>query len=42
MDVKNWNQSAELQQTLLTAHASEGTQWILGIKRLVDVLRTLG
>ncbi|KAI3629369.1 hypothetical protein MIR68_012574 [Amoeboaphelidium protococcarum] len=39
VDAKKWTDALAVQQALLTGHASEGTNWIVGLKRLAEVLR---
>lgn len=37
LQAKKWNDAISIQQNLLTQHSSQGTNWILGLKRLVEI-----
>jgi protein transport protein SEC31 len=37
IQAKKWNDAISIQQNLLTQHSSQGTNWILGLKRLVEI-----
>jgi hypothetical protein len=39
LEVKDYNAATGIHQVLLTSFSAEGTLWIIGIKRLLDVAK---
>lgn len=40
-EAKDWPQAHTVQNTILTTHANAGTNWIMGLKFLVDICKDL-